>query len=119
MKCPKCEGRFEHIKTPFGVVERCDNCHGLWFDVMEHQEHKDFAEVIDTGDEAVGAVYNDQTDIVCPVCSTVKLLQMTDPKQAHIHFESCPQCHGRFYDAGEYQDFATMTLSDWLKRFGL
>jgi Zn-finger nucleic acid-binding protein len=47
------------------------------------------------------------------------MLEMTDSGQRHIHFESCPQCHGRFYDAGEYADYATVSLSDFLKRFGL
>ena len=48
MDCPKCHGRFEHINTPAGVVERCSTCHGLWFDVMEHKALKDFARALDT-----------------------------------------------------------------------
>ena len=54
MDCPMCHGNFEHISTPAGVVERCSTCHGLWFDVMEHKELKDFAGVLDTGDKEMG-----------------------------------------------------------------
>ena len=63
MDCPKCHGRFEHINTPAGVVERCSTCHGLWFDVMEHQELKDFASALDTGDKKMGSLYSEISDI--------------------------------------------------------
>jgi Zn-finger nucleic acid-binding protein len=119
MDCPKCHGHFEHISTPAGVVERCSTCHGLWFDVMEHKELKDFAAALDTGDKKMGSLYSEISDIQCPVCPNIKMLEMTDSAQRHIHFESCPQCHGRFYDAGEYVDYATISVSDFLKRFGL
>ena len=119
MDCPKCHGHFEHISTPAGVVERCSTCHGLWFDVMEHKELKDFAAALDTGDKKMGSLYSEINDIQCPVCPNIKMLEMTDSAHRHIHFESCPQCHGRFYDAGEYVDYATISVSDFLKRFGL
>ena len=45
------------------------------------------------------------------------MLRMVDPRQPHIWFESCPVCHGRFYDAGEYRDFAEFTLGDLIRRF--
>lgn len=119
MDCPKCHGDLVHVNTPLGAIERCSTCYGLWFDVMEHHEIVDFAPAVDTGDTEMGALYSEITDINCPVCPSIKMLKMIDAKQHHIHFESCPQCHGRFYDAGEYVDFTTVSLGDFLKHIGL
>lgn len=119
MQCPKCSSDFEHISTPLGVIERCTHCHGLWFDLLEHQELKDFAGALDTGDKKTGTQYSAIKDVNCPVCPGIKMIEMTDAKQKHIVFESCPHCHGRFYDAGEYLDYATISVGDFLKRFGL
>ncbi|WP_331442722.1 zf-TFIIB domain-containing protein, partial [Vibrio fortis] len=30
MECPKCSSDFEQLQTPFGDVERCVDCKGLW-----------------------------------------------------------------------------------------
>ncbi|MFS1702092.1 zf-TFIIB domain-containing protein [Alteromonas sp. AMM-1] len=117
--CPKCHGKFDHVQTPMGVIERCRSCGGLWFDVLEHADHKVIAKAIDTGDKELGALYNDTRDIHCPVCVNTRMLKMTDSAQTHIQFESCPGCHGRFYDAGEFADFAQLTISDVLKRVGI
>ncbi|WP_211369490.1 hypothetical protein [Pseudoxanthomonas kalamensis] len=40
---------------------------------------------------------------------------MVDPQQPHIWFESCKYCYGRFYDAGEFRDYAEHDLADWIK----
>ena len=34
-------------------------------------------------------------------------------------FESCKTCYGRFYDAGEFRDFAEITVEDVVKRFAV
>lgn len=119
MHCPKCHGKFEHVETPLGIIERCTTCKGLWFDALEHKDIKDIAKVVDTGDKELGEFYSEITDINCPVCPNTKMISMVDSKQTHIEFESCPKCSGRFYDAGEYIDFATISFKDLLKRAGL
>lgn len=119
MFCPKCHGKFEHVQTPLGVIERCQSCGGLWFDVLEHADLKAIAKSIDTGDKELGELYNEKKDIQCPVCVNTNMLNMVDSSQTHIQFESCPSCHGRFYDAGEFADFAKLSISDVLKRFGI
>jgi uncharacterized protein len=40
---------------------------------------------------------------------------MVDPQQPHIWFESCKNCYGRFYDAGEFRDFAEHTLVEFFE----
>ncbi|EPM8293070.1 zf-TFIIB domain-containing protein [Vibrio vulnificus] len=51
----------------------------------------------------------------CPKCSS-DFEQLQTPLG---DVERCPACKGRFYDAGEFKDLATLDLSDFFKKFGL
>ncbi len=113
MQCPKCNSDFEQLQTPLGDVERCTECKGLWIDAYEVEAMKPLADVIDSGDEEIGKAFNAIDRIDCPVCPNNQLLRLVDPKQPHIWFESCSTCKGRFYDAGEFKDLATLDLSDF------
>ena len=37
--------------------------------------------------------------------------------KTHIWYEECEACHGSYFDAGEFTDLATLSLSDLFKRF--
>ena len=54
----------------FGEIEvdRCTNCKGIWFDMLEAEHLKDLdkAESIDTGDPSVGKQYDAIEDVNCP-----------------------------------------------------
>jgi Zn-finger nucleic acid-binding protein len=115
MQCPKCQAALEAVPTSAGVVDRCTHCKGLWFDSLEYEDLEPHAAMIDTGDAALGAAHNAIDRIDCPVCPNSRMLRMVDPGQPHIWFESCPTCHGRFYDAGEFVDFAERGFGDWLE----
>ena len=117
MKCPKCNSDFELLNTPYGDVERCTSCKGLWIDIYELDKLKAIADDIDLGDEETGKKFNEIDRIFCPVCPNTELLRMVDPKQPHIWFESCPTCYGRFFDAGEFKDLSEYTIFDFLKQF--
>jgi hypothetical protein len=39
-----------------------------------------------------------------------------DPQQQHIWYETCVDCNGSFFDAGEFRDLAEVTISDFFKR---
>ncbi|MEX1032275.1 MAG: zf-TFIIB domain-containing protein [Cellvibrionaceae bacterium] len=117
MKCPKCNSDFKQLNTPFGDVERCLQCKGLWLDMLEHEDLMDIADGVDVGDPEIGKKYNEIGHISCPVCPNSKMLRMVDAKQTHIWFESCPTCYGRFYDAGEFKDLSEYTISDFIKKF--
>jgi Zn-finger nucleic acid-binding protein len=105
------------IATPEGEVDRCKQCHGIWFDAAEDSALLKHAATVDTGSAETGAKFNSVDRIRCPVCPNSMLLRMVDPVQPHIWFESCPTCHGRFFDAGEFRDLAELTMADLLKRF--
>ena len=117
MLCPKFQGSMDKVATAHGVVDRCTVCLGLWFDLMEHEELKADAELIDIGSAELGRKHNAIDRIACPVCANTQLIRMVDAQQPHIWFESCPVCYGRYFDAGEFRDLNEHTLADLYKRW--
>lgn len=117
MKCPKCHD--ELVSLSFGDVEvdRCIVCKGLWFENLEDDKPVDQAQAIDTGDAEAGRRMNAGDRIRCPKCPSTPLLRTVDPKQPHVWFESCPSCHGRFFDAGEFRDYGERSFLDLLRAF--
>lgn len=95
------------------VVHRCVACNGMWFENMAHVQLRDDAERIDlveprppATDETFDPTAPAAETILCPACDHYPLIHMVDPHQPHLRFESCKFCYGRFYDAGEFRDFA-------------
>lgn len=117
MKCPKCQSAMERVRFETTEVDRCTACGGLWFDLLEDEKLLSKAAEIDTGSAETGARHNPIDRIRCPVCPNSQLLRMVDHRQPHIWFESCPTCHGRFFDAGEFRDLAHYTPWDLIKGF--
>lgn len=116
MLCPKCdEGQMVTVNEEDVQVERCDNCHGLYF---SHLTREDLSLIldhvhIDTGDEDVGAEYNEMVYVECPNCDRImdqRLLE--DP--VHIRFEICTSCHATFLDAGEFRQYVS---DDYCRHF--
>ena len=106
MQCPKCEGTLEP-KT-YGrkiTIHRCTECKGLWCKpetlILMQKEWMADA-VLDSGDPSVGKEYNKVDEINCPECGE-QMDKSSDARQTHIWFETCPQGHGIFLDAGEFK----------------
>ena len=93
--------------------DRCRDCHGLWFDAFEHEALKATpgSEVIDRGPAKPGGREGPKH---CPRCA-VRMIDMVVPTQAHIAYESCPVCHGVYFDAGEFADFREETFGETLR----
>jgi Zn-finger nucleic acid-binding protein len=106
----------EKVTYQWVEVDRCTQCHGLWFERRERELLKNMAGAasIDIGPTESSAEFSKKEDIVCPTCQ-VKMMKMIDPKQPHIWFESCPSCYGSFFDAGEFKDYKGETLLDLFK----
>ncbi len=109
----------EQVTFSATEADRCTECKGIWFDMLEHEDLRGHAAELDIGDAATGATYNKVDVIPCPVCPNTTMIRMVDAQQPHIWFESCPVCFGRFFDAGEFRDLAEYSLGDFFKRFGL
>ena len=76
---------------------------------------KSAASAIDTGQASAGKKYNVIDDYHCPRCGG-DMEKHVDPQQTHIWYESCKDCKGSFFDAGEFRDLAQLSVSDYFKR---
>lgn len=106
MQCPKCLGSMKPLMFNDVEVDRCTNCFGLFFDHLEKETLKKMegAQELDTGDEFLGATYNEILDVPCPKCKT-KMDHVLHSDPFEIKFEQCPDCKGVFFDAGEFRDY--------------
>jgi Zn-finger nucleic acid-binding protein len=118
MRCPKCRSDMEQIMIDDTEIDRCSSCHGLWFDdgELEKMRNKEAATVLDIGDVKIGKQQNEIEHYRCPRCAGA-MNRLVDPEQPHIWFEQCESCKGSFFDAGELTDLATVSVSDFFKRF--
>lgn len=117
MECPKCQAQMEPVRFEDTEVDRCVRCGGLWFDALEEEEIRQRAgsEAIDTGPTWQAAMHNVQSKVFCPVDGTL-MLRMVDVAQPDIWVESCPVCHGTFFDAGEFTDLKEHAAGKLLRR---
>ena len=116
MNCPKCSASMEKVQYESIEVDRCTDCRGIWFDMLEQEHLKalEGSEEIDIGDPEVGKQSNIIDHITCPVCDT-RMIRMVDGQQPHIWFESCTVCYGVFFDAGEFRDYKQENILDFFK----
>ena len=99
-------------------VDRCSMCSGLWFDAgeIEALRNKEAAALVDTGSARQGRQYNSVNDYRCPRCGG-EMCRTVDEQQRHIWYETCAECGGSFFDAGEFLDLSQLTISDFFKRW--
>ena len=118
MRCPKCRTDMEQIMIDDTEIDRCLTCHGLWFDDGELSKlrTREAAAVLDIGDVKTGKKQNEIEHYRCPRCAG-PMNRLVDPEQTHLWFEQCESCGGSFFDAGELTDLATVSVSDFFKRF--
>ena len=116
MNCPKCNAAMNTVKFDDVEVERCTDCGGIWFDVLERELLKQMpgSEAIDTGDPERGRAQNAIGQITCPNCHT-PMVRMVDHEQPHIWYEQCSTCGGAYFDAGEFKDYKTRTPADLIR----
>ena len=117
MRCPKCRFDMQQIEIDGTVVDRCNSCSGIWFDEgeVEALKNKEAATAIDTGSTQTGKAHNTIDEYNCPRCGG-HMDKKVDPQQQHIWYETCVDCNGSFFDAGEFRDLAQVTISDFFKR---
>ena len=118
MRCPKCRSDMLQIDVQGTEVDRCSECNGLWFDAgeIEALRNKEAAAIIDTGSARQGREYNLVDDYRCPRCGG-EMCRTADEQQRHIWYETCAECNGSFFDAGEFLDLSQLTVSDFFKRW--
>ena len=118
MHCPKCSNDMETTSYRDIEIDRCTHCKGLWFQPDELRALRDdiwMADyILDQGDVKTGKKYNQIVAIHCPHCNS-DMKQEFDEEQPHIIYETCPEGHGTFLDAGEFTDLVKKTFWDRFK----
>jgi Zn-finger nucleic acid-binding protein len=116
MQCPKCGSGLVTFGDGTVNAARCSGCGGMWLDASGTTDRERLRAIakVDSGDERTGRQYDAMRDIECPRCA-VKMLTLADATQPHIGFESCPECGGSFFDAGELRDLSELTIAERLK----
>jgi len=118
MQCPKCASDMEVTSYDEIKVDRCTRCRGLWFQPDELARLRDdvwMADyILDPGDRKTGRKFNRIGAIHCPQCDA-DMRQEFDEEQPHIIYESCPNGHGTYLDAGEFSDLVHKTFWDRFK----
>jgi len=117
MRCPKCRCDMAQIDIDGTIIDRCTSCSGIWFDEgeLETLNNPQAANELDTGEAGVGKQYNTMDHYRCPRCGG-QMDKKVDAQQRHIWYETCLECNGSFFDAGEFRDLAQVTVSDFFKR---
>lgn len=117
MLCPKCRTAMDRVEVKGIEVDRCEFCKGLWFDAGEADalQNRKSAARIDTGNAWEGKQQDFINRYRCPRCGG-KMSRKTDSKQKHINYETCEDCKGSFFDAGEFLDLSHRSFSDFVKR---
>ena len=98
-------------------IDRCTRCRGIWFDKQEQNQiqcargtHK-----ADVGHQAIGEHYNTIRNIDCPRCDVAMQEEELKRGRIPIQIETCPKCHGSYFDAGEFREFAEPTIMEFAR----
>lgn len=107
MQCPKCYGDMANVLKGATIIDRCENCHGLYFDQLtRHILGSVLANVdVDTGHDEAGE-YDEMVYVECPKCDRIMDQRMIE-EPVRIRFELCPTCNATFLDAGEFRDYTS------------
>lgn len=118
LQCPKCSAPMEQVQVEATQVDRCTKCRGLWFDALEDQDIRgtEAAETLDTAAVPPESGKREKGAIDCPRCKT-RMIHMVDRLGKRIQYESCPRCHGKFLDAGEFRATEPRSIKDTVRRF--
>lgn len=98
-------------------IDRCIRCKGIWFDQQEQSliQSARGSYKADIGHKAIGEHYNAIRDILCPRCNVPMEADELKRGRVPIHIEVCPRCHGSYFDAGEFRNFAEPTILEFAK----
>ena len=113
MECPKCYGEMTNVLQEGAVVDRCGNCHGLYFDQLTQALLPDLMsqDAIDSGSDEMGAAYDEMVYVECPKCDKIMDQRLIE-EPVRIRFELCPTCHSTFLDAGELREYLSPEFLD-------
>lgn len=106
MECPKCYGDMDTVLQGETLIDRCQNCHGLYFEQLTQSLLSGLLEsqAVDTGSDDMGSAYDEMVYVECPKCDKIMDQRLLE-EPVRIRFEFCPTCNATFLDAGEFRQY--------------
>ena len=106
MQCPRCDGPLEQIDHNGTIVDRCQTCYGLWFDMIEPEKLRKIKNVsaLDIGTPNEEHIHDDLKVIDCPKCKT-RMTRLVDNIDPNLTYRKCPVCYGVWFDAGTFRAY--------------
>ncbi len=100
MKCPKCDTDMTSMAHQGVMVDRCNQCHGIWLDKKELEVvlEKKLARSFDVGRYSQLPPEADEASARCRRCQADMVAL---DGAADVRFDWCPECEGMFFDRGE------------------
>lgn len=77
--------------------------------------NRKIAALIDTVNPREGKQLDFINSYQCPGCNG-QMSPSTDSQRTHIPFETCEECGGSFFDAGEFQGFSARSLASLFRK---
>ena len=117
--CPRCRGAMRPLRAGEFTLDRCDTCHGLWFDTLELErvaKDRTLSARVDEEPAAPVSAARPRGPMLCPRDHSM-LIRMAALGQPHIKYESCKVCGGAFLDAGELRDLSAVSIRERLAQF--
>lgn len=114
LPCPACQRQMEHIRADSHYIknnvelDKCPNCHSVWFDGYELYYIADLTLV--SAKDKVGIINEQdfQDKIKCPHCGVIMQDIRSSDMPADINIWNCPTCNGNFMTNEDIYRFGTI-----------
>ena len=119
IECPKCHAAMQVVAADDVRADRCLACGGIWLDAREKETLlavRGAATTVDIRTIPTRTRSAAHYPLKCPRDNS-QLIEMSDPAQPHVRYESCTVCGGSYFDAGELKDLGSLTLRERLRSF--
>lgn len=109
MKCPKCNNELREEKVDTILVNRCDQCGGMWVSQTELTELEDEAwkDEDDKGELEFNKI---QSNLNCPECNAAMV--RFNYRYSDLLLDACPNLHGFWLDKGEDKQIEEIMIED-------
>jgi Zn-finger nucleic acid-binding protein len=120
-RCPRCAGTLSPSALGRATIDRCGDCHGVWFDGDELEHTMDLTTRGVSSREAAtlrtalpsGSAEGDVRYLACVRCSERMARRQVAPR-AGIVVDLC-RTHGVWFDGGEMEGFAAFVRAGGLE----
>jgi Zn-finger nucleic acid-binding protein len=100
LRCPRCKvGRLEEIEINNILIDRCNICAGLWFDLGEIEALAGQIEKIKEIDPDIPPDSAINDEMPCPRCDGVMLRKHEITSELYTY--RCASCMGTWIDRGQ------------------